>query len=195
MTRVSRSTGSARSALYGPVSDCCKAAPSVLEFDSDGKMLRAWGGPSDPGFIGGKCKAEAGCIWPNSEHGIYIDQNDNVWISGNSAAPSGAAASRRERALDDQQGRRRWLCTEVRYERQLQDADRRNSKGPNSNDTRWRHQRHAAPLSRGGYGGRSRDESPVYLRWLRKPPCSDRGCQHRKIYRPLRRLREQSCRR
>ena len=71
---------------YGAVADCCKAAPSVLEFDSDGKLLRAWGGPTDPGFIGGKCKAEAGCIWPSSEHGIYVDQNDNVWISGNSAA-------------------------------------------------------------------------------------------------------------
>jgi DNA-binding beta-propeller fold protein YncE len=71
---------------YGPVADCCKAAPSVLEFDTDGKLLRAWGGPADPGFIGGKCKAEAGCIWPNSEHGIYVDQNDNVWLSGNSAA-------------------------------------------------------------------------------------------------------------
>jgi hypothetical protein len=77
---------------YGPVADCCKAAPSVLELDSDGKLLRAWGGPSDPGFIGGKCKAEAGCIWPNSEHGIYVDQNDNVWISG-SAAAAGARAN------------------------------------------------------------------------------------------------------
>ena len=76
---------------HGPVSDCCKAAPSVLEFDSDGKLLRAWGGPADPGFIGGKCKAEAGCIWPTSEHGIYVDQNDNVWISGNSAAAGVAA--------------------------------------------------------------------------------------------------------
>jgi DNA-binding beta-propeller fold protein YncE len=74
---------------YGPIADCCKAAPSVLEFDSNGKLLRAWGGPSDPGFIGGKCKVEAGCIWPNSEHGIYVDQNDNVWISGN--APAGRA--------------------------------------------------------------------------------------------------------
>jgi hypothetical protein len=81
---------------YGPVSDCCKAAPSVLEFDSDGKLLGAWGGPSDPGFIGGKCKAEAGCIWPNNEHGIYIDQNDNVWIAGNSAVPSGGGTSGRE---------------------------------------------------------------------------------------------------
>ena len=68
---------------YGPVADCCKFAPSVLEFDADGKLLQAWGGPADPGFIGGKCKAEAGCIWPNSEHGIYVDHNDNVYISGN----------------------------------------------------------------------------------------------------------------
>ena len=109
---------------YGAVADCCKAAPSVLEFDSDGKLLRAWGGPSDPGFIGGKCKAEAGCIWPNSEHGIYVDQNDNVWISGNSAA--GSAASGR-RAVDDEQGRRRRLRTEVRHGRQFQDEDRRNA--------------------------------------------------------------------
>src|SRR5947209_1528880 len=53
-----------------------------------GKLLQAWGGPSDPGFLGEKCKAEAGCIWPNSEHGIYVNHNDNVWISGSSAAAS-----------------------------------------------------------------------------------------------------------
>jgi hypothetical protein len=74
---------------YGAIDDCCKAAPSVLEFDSSGKLLRSWGGPADPGFIGGKCKAEAGCIWPNSEHGIYVDKNDNVWIAGNSATAGG----------------------------------------------------------------------------------------------------------
>src|ERR1700682_4047394 len=61
---------------YGPVSDCCKAAPSILELDSEGKLLRAWGGPSDPGFIGGKCKSGAGCIWPSTEYGIYVDQKD-----------------------------------------------------------------------------------------------------------------------
>jgi DNA-binding beta-propeller fold protein YncE len=72
--------------------DCCKAAPSVLEFDADGKLLRAWGGPADPGFIGGQCKAEEGCIWPNNEHGIYVDHHDNVWIGGNSAAPAPGAA-------------------------------------------------------------------------------------------------------
>src|ERR1700710_233 len=31
--------------------DCCRAAPSVMEFDGAGKLLHAWGGPSDPGFI------------------------------------------------------------------------------------------------------------------------------------------------
>jgi DNA-binding beta-propeller fold protein YncE len=71
--------------------DCCRAAPSVLEFDTDGKLLRAWGGPSDPGFLGSKCKAEDGCVWPNSEHGIYVDAKDNVWIAGNSAAPQAGA--------------------------------------------------------------------------------------------------------
>ncbi len=69
----------------GPIADCCKAAPSVLEFDSAGKLLRAWGGPADPGFMQAKCREDQGCIWPNSEHGIYVDAHDNVWLAGNSA--------------------------------------------------------------------------------------------------------------
>jgi hypothetical protein len=78
--------GLGQARVHGPIADCCKAAPSVLEFDAEGKLLRAWGGPADPGFLGGKCRPEAGCIWPSSEHGIYVDRNDNVWLSGNSAA-------------------------------------------------------------------------------------------------------------
>ncbi len=70
-----------------PLADCCKAAPSVMEFDASGKLLRAWGGPADPGFLESKCKAADGCIWPNSEHGIYVDHSDNVWIAGNGRAP------------------------------------------------------------------------------------------------------------
>jgi DNA-binding beta-propeller fold protein YncE len=76
--------GFARASGFG--ANCCKSAPSVLEFDASGKLLRAWGGPSDPGFIGGKCKAEDGCIWPANEHGIYVDTHDNVWLGGNAAA-------------------------------------------------------------------------------------------------------------
>jgi DNA-binding beta-propeller fold protein YncE len=65
--------------------DCCAAAPAVMEFDSAGKLLRSWGGPADPDWLAKNCRAEQGCIWPNSEHGIYVDQQDNVWIAGNAA--------------------------------------------------------------------------------------------------------------
>jgi hypothetical protein len=73
---------------YGTIEDCCKAAPSVLEFDTEGNLLKAWGGPSDPGWLATHCKESDGCIWPNSEHGIYVDQNDNVWLGGN-GGPAG----------------------------------------------------------------------------------------------------------
>jgi hypothetical protein len=54
-----------------PTQKCCKASPPVLEFDSDGKLLRSWGGPGQ------------GYDWPKSEHGIYIDKDNNVWLAGN----------------------------------------------------------------------------------------------------------------
>jgi NHL repeat len=61
-----------------PRSICCKPAPSVMEFDSDGNLVQAWGGPEDPS----KCKPPQ-CVWPSNEHGIFVDQDDRVWISGN----------------------------------------------------------------------------------------------------------------
>jgi DNA-binding beta-propeller fold protein YncE len=54
-----------------PVADCCIPAPPVLEFDAEGNLVQAWGGPG-PGFD-----------WPLSEHGITIDYKGNVWIGGN----------------------------------------------------------------------------------------------------------------
>jgi hypothetical protein len=53
-----------------PRSQCCFAAPPVLEFDAQGNLLQSWGGPGE------------GFDWPKSEHGIYVDKNDNVWIGG-----------------------------------------------------------------------------------------------------------------
>ena len=51
------------------------AAPPVLEFDSTGKFIQGWGGEG------------SGYEWPDQEHGIYIDDKDNVWIGG-SARPT-----------------------------------------------------------------------------------------------------------
>lgn len=56
-----------------PRSDCCLAAPPVLEFDTDGNLLNAWGGDA-PGYD-----------WPQSEHGIWVDRDNNVWVGGNGA--------------------------------------------------------------------------------------------------------------
>lgn len=82
----------------GPAADCCRAAPSVLEFDTDGKLLKAWGGPSDPGWLEAHCKAADGCIWPNNEHGIYVDDQGNVWLGGN-ASISGKAPEEGQAAV------------------------------------------------------------------------------------------------
>jgi DNA-binding beta-propeller fold protein YncE len=56
------------------VSQCCFAAPPVLEFDSAGNLMKSWGGPG------------AGYDWPTSEHSILVDAANNVWITGNGAA-------------------------------------------------------------------------------------------------------------
>ena len=54
-----------------PEAKCCVAAPPVLVFDASGNLLFSWGGPG------------AGYQWPESEHGIYVDANDFVWLAGN----------------------------------------------------------------------------------------------------------------
>lgn len=59
-----------------PVAECCVAAPPVLEFAPDGKLVNAWGGPGE------------GYTWPESNHGISIDAKDNVWIGGNGQGDS-----------------------------------------------------------------------------------------------------------
>src|SRR6185295_11974881 len=47
-----------------------RAAPPVLEFDAQGTLVSWWGGSGD------------GYEWPQLEHGIYVDPQDNVWLGG-----------------------------------------------------------------------------------------------------------------
>ena len=54
-----------------PRSICCRPAPSVMEFDADGSFVQGWGGPGE------------GYEWPATEHGIFVDYKDNVWVAGN----------------------------------------------------------------------------------------------------------------
>ena len=71
---------------YGRLSACCVPAPSVLEFDKAGNLLQAWGGPADSGFLEKNCREQDGCYWPSREHGIYVDQNDFIYVGGNGQA-------------------------------------------------------------------------------------------------------------
>jgi DNA-binding beta-propeller fold protein YncE len=57
--------------LRDKTADCCAPAPAVLEFDQAGNLLQSWGGPGQ------------GYEWPDTEHGIFVDSKDNVWITGN----------------------------------------------------------------------------------------------------------------
>lgn len=68
-----------------PRTDCCVAAPAVLEFDTEGNLLKGWGGP---GYTSG---------WPalgnphpgaGAEHGIVVDREGNVWLSGSARGDS-----------------------------------------------------------------------------------------------------------
>ena len=63
--------GEKAASLNPPQAECCIPAPAVLEFDPNGKFLQAWGGPGQ------------GYEWFSSEHGIFVDYKDNVWLSGN----------------------------------------------------------------------------------------------------------------
>ncbi|HEY8539744.1 MAG TPA: hypothetical protein VIL28_12815 [Steroidobacteraceae bacterium] len=57
------------------VSECCTPAPPVLEFDPDGNLVNAWGGPGE------------GYTWPSSNHGMEVDSKGNIWIGGNGGRP------------------------------------------------------------------------------------------------------------
>ena len=48
----------------------------MLEFDPAGNLVNSWGGPN------------AAYVWPTSNHGISVDDKDNIWIGGNGTGDS-----------------------------------------------------------------------------------------------------------
>jgi hypothetical protein len=61
----------ASAASNPPAAKCCVPAPPVIEFDGEGNVVQAWGGPG------------SGYDWPKQEHGMRIDHQGFVWFGGN----------------------------------------------------------------------------------------------------------------
>ncbi|EQB13541.1 NHL repeat-containing protein [Sphingobium lactosutens] len=60
-----------------PIAVCCKPAPPVVRFASDGRYLGGWGGPDSAPSIDGVSQ------WPSSLHGIFVDKAGTIWFGGN----------------------------------------------------------------------------------------------------------------
>lgn len=60
-----------------PTAVCCKPAPHVMQFSPDGDLLSAWGGPELAPTIDGVNQ------WPANVHGLFVDDDQNVWLAGN----------------------------------------------------------------------------------------------------------------
>lgn len=65
------------------IGECCFPAPPVMEFDAAGSLLQSWGPiHDDKGQLLGKQTwgPFPNVDWPLSEHGIYVDHKDTVWV-------------------------------------------------------------------------------------------------------------------
>ncbi len=60
-----------------PIAVCCKPAPPVVRFASDGRYLGGWGGPDSAPSVDGVTQ------WPSSLHGIFVDKAGTIWFGGN----------------------------------------------------------------------------------------------------------------
>ncbi|MBI4474734.1 MAG: hypothetical protein HY646_18830 [Acidobacteria bacterium] len=53
-----------------PLGECCVAAPLVIEFDPQGRVVQAWGDSATQDVS----------VIPRNPHGLFIDHNGYVWI-------------------------------------------------------------------------------------------------------------------
>jgi len=69
-------------------SQCCMAAPFVLQFDSNGRLLSNFGGPGQ------------GYQWPQSPGSLVVDAKGNVWIAAAGLEPPPPPSGRGRSGVD-----------------------------------------------------------------------------------------------
>ena len=75
---IHRPTG----APAGEIEGGKQVAPPVIEFDPQGNVVQAWGGPGR-GSSWFETVDELYPVGTAPEHGIFVDDMDNVWLAGN----------------------------------------------------------------------------------------------------------------
>ena len=85
-----------RGAVPGTQARCCVPAPAVIEFDQQGNVVQAWGGPRAEDLL--PADAPDGPLptitwtpptdyeWVSSEHNIFVDHEDHVWLGNYSGS-------------------------------------------------------------------------------------------------------------
>jgi len=65
-------------------SECCTAAPDVLEFNPAGTLIRSWGRDD-------AAKTVPSHDWPTSNHGVSVAPDGTIWIGANGPGQPGPA--------------------------------------------------------------------------------------------------------
>lgn len=56
---------------------CCRPAKHIMRFSPEGELLTTWGGEDIAPRMNGQTQ------WPANVHGIFVDDDETVWIGGN----------------------------------------------------------------------------------------------------------------
>ena len=91
-TRPSAVTASTETYLTDGLGECCAPAPPVMELDTAGNVVQAWGPihmtdqKTRQQVLFGKQPEPVVSVdvWPSSEHAMFVDYKNNVWISSQS---------------------------------------------------------------------------------------------------------------
>ena len=119
-----------------PRSECCFPAPSVMQFDARGNLLRAWGGPADPGFPDQPLHARDGLrVADQRARHLRRPQRQRLDRRQRRRQPPGAQVhQRRHLPAADRQGRRH--RRQQRHQRRHRTARRCSASPPTSRSIR-----------------------------------------------------------
>ena len=82
--------------------ECCRPAPSVIEFDQEGNVVQAWpelqqfsASPGTPAGQGNRVGSDGAILWESGpgpygewgrrEHTVLVDHTDHVWVSNDTS--------------------------------------------------------------------------------------------------------------